>query len=583
MATTARPHAPLYKDTAHPAVTSPLDAQTEVEANMPIATPATKSCTETLMNNHPFENSYGAPFVGGYTPTSCAAPWSLIVLTFSSNVAGDQFDRTVDVTIGGTEIFLGTTSEPCCTGNAVSWSMQQDVTDYAPIFTTPQPVVVELDNVNTSTYTGIYDSSLIVTFYETGTASPAASAPDAVYGLTPQATTPVASGSFAGTLYGLSTPDQLAGRKVTFPRNLVRLEADLWAQGQGPCEEFWWSEPTDCGVGTPYREVAIYINGILAGAAPVYPTTFTGADGPGLWEPIPSPRAWDLRPYRVDLTPFVGLLTDGQPHLVQIGMTDAAYTSGDFWNVDADLLAWTQSYSPVTVGDLTAVGTPAFTETPQVDPSGQNVEATDSVSSSRTWTGWILGAKGQKINDTVTEKVTMSSDQAGAVDDRWTWDRDSAVSDGRQTTDDTSAADFSIVDGSLAHFEFTDDDAHSTLINGSSTETDRVQETMTTTDASGLAFNGAESESYGYADTAGACYDRSIATAAGQVVADEDPPKCPSTSPVAALSPGNSTPYGPGAGVPEAPAAVMLVLGGSGVAGLLILRRRRVRRQLIVF
>ncbi|HET9691809.1 MAG TPA: peptide-N4-asparagine amidase [Acidimicrobiales bacterium] len=582
--------APAHTDVAvsPQGVAPPTATQQETEADRPVPVPATASCTVTAMT-HTFGNSYGAPYVGTVrAPAACPGPWNTVVMTFTSEVGGVQFDRTVSVDVGGVQLLLGTTSEPCCTGaNAVTWTVTKDITDDQALFgATPTPLVVELDNVNDATYTGQYASTLSFTFYDTGQGAPVpAQLPVFVAGVTPQAVHPAGPGvGFAGNDYTIGAADQRASQPVTFPRDLATLQADLFAEGQGPCEEFWWSEPSDCGVGTPYREVTISIDGLLAGAAPIYPTTFTGADGPGLWEPIPSPRAWDLRAYRVDLTPFVAHLSDGRPHTVSLGVTDAAYTSGDFWALAADLLGTVQHYAPVTTGGLTAVGDPALAEAATSDPTGTGLVASDTVSSARTWRGWIAGADGTPVTTTVTETSTLSSSEAGAVDDAWTWKRQTGtVADGHEV-DTSSAADFSIVNAAVAHFSFTDDDATTRYVDGVADTTARTTEDMRTSDASGLAANGAETEDVGYADTAGSTYQATIAAVAGEYTTTTSG-RYPATTAVPLLAAGRSEAppagydSGPAPDLPEAPLVVGPLVAAALTAGIPLRRWRRVARR----
>jgi hypothetical protein len=225
------------------------------------------------------------------------------------------------------------------------------------------------------------------------------------------------------------------------------------------------------------------------------------------------------------------------------------------------------------------VGTPAIDETQTSDPTGQNVEDGDTVATSRTWTGWILGADGSQVQTTVTEKVSLTSTEAtAAVDDAWTWDRQtSTVADGTET-DVTSAADFSVITTDLTHFTFTDDDATSTYVSGAATATERDTEDMMTTDTTGLAYNGVESEDYAYADTAGTCYQQTIAAAAGEDTTTSDG-ICPATTAVPLLAAGGSVPTGPVPGLAESPVAVVPVLGAAGLVGLLLRRRRRAARR----
>jgi hypothetical protein len=131
----------------------------QVTADPPIEVPSTPSCSEQVIV-HDFANSYYAPALGRLTPpTACAAPWSKVVVSFSASVGGVQFDRLADVYVGAVDVFSTSTSEPCCTpGATVYWTWQKDVTEYLPLFTQAQPVTVFLNNVNDSTYTGVYQS-----------------------------------------------------------------------------------------------------------------------------------------------------------------------------------------------------------------------------------------------------------------------------------------------------------------------------------------------------------------------------------------------------------------------------------------
>ncbi len=549
---------------AQPAVTSPTANQVQAEADRPIPVPDTKSCTETIVD-HTFGNSYYAPATGTYTPPAdCPGPWNTVVLTLNASVGGDQFDRLLDITVGDAELMHGSTSEPCCTGgNTVSWSVQRDVTAYSSIFETSQPVLMQLDNVNDSTYTGQYATTVTLTFYETGPSAPAPDVPDAVLPIT-QVAGELASPQTANEpYYTVSSAGQQVGQSVTFPRNLSRLTAELYADGHGPCEEFWYTDPSNCA-GSPYREVAVYLDGVLAGAAPVYPVAFTGLDGPGLWEPIPSPRAWNLRPYDVDLTPFVGTLTDGLPHRVTLGVLDASYTSGDYWPVSANLLAWVQHDTAVTTGGLDASNAPAApTDTIATDAGGTDAAYHDVASHVLTWTGHIDTPTGPVTTTVTSTNGETSTEGATVLDDAtWTWDQTVATTAGGHTTTVDDDLGYSTTNAGPATFTFGDQGTHTESTDGVETEQSTFTESMTTAGATGLAYNGVESERYGYADTTGVCYDHLLESQAGQLTVDTTDPLCPSVT-------------APGTALPEVAYPIALVTLGAVAAGAVVVRRRR--------
>lgn len=61
-----------------------------------------------------------------------------------------------------------------------------------------------------------------------------------------------------------------------------------------------------CGGGT-YRELQVYVDGQLAGAAYPFPVLYTGGVNPFLWRPLSGIESLDIPAYRFDLTPFAGL------------------------------------------------------------------------------------------------------------------------------------------------------------------------------------------------------------------------------------------------------------------------------------
>jgi len=554
--------------TTPPGVTDPSGDQQQITAQRPAPVPPTRSCTTQIMS-HTFANSYYRPFTGSVSPpTACPGPWSDVVLTFTASVSKVQFDRTLDITVGGAELLRGSTSEPCCTGtNSVSWSVQRDVTQEQALLQQPdQPVLVALDNVNDATYTGQYATTASLTYYQPDATHPAATSPDVVLpvtALTPTTTAP--SGN--EPLFSLGSVGQSQGAAVTFPHNLARLTAELFGDGHGACEEFWWSEPSGCGAGNPYREVAISIDGQLAGAAPVFPTTFTGADGPGFWEPIPSPRAWDLRPYDVDLTPFVATLTDGKPHAVLISVLDPAYTrrGGAYWQVAATLLGSVQHDTAVTTGALTTASAPTTIDDTGNDPTGQDVAYSGTTSHVLDHVGHIDTPSGP-VTTAVHESMGETASQpADATTGSWHWSNTTSTTAGGHTTVADDEQTYGLTTTPLSSFAFVDDETTSTSVDGvrraSSARTERMR-----TSAAGLAYNGVELEDSGASDSTGLCYHRTIATAAGQVPVDTSDSACPATAP---------TDAGPAASLPEAPYAALLLLVALPVGALALRRRRR--------
>lgn len=77
--------------------------------------------------------------------------------------------------------------------------------------------------------------------------------------------------------------------------------------------KFWWSNAPQSAIDTfprygrlygysPFREIQLLIDGMLAGVAWPFPTIFTGGIVPGLWRPVVGIDAFDLKEYEVDIT-----------------------------------------------------------------------------------------------------------------------------------------------------------------------------------------------------------------------------------------------------------------------------------------
>ncbi|WP_441247625.1 peptide-N4-asparagine amidase [Kitasatospora sp. McL0602] len=319
-----------------------------VTALPPVTRPNTPHCTVTAMQ-HDFANSYGQPFTGTLTPPpDCPGPWSKVVLDWSGNVAGRQYDRLAGVWIGGSEVLRTSTPEPDPDG--IKWHVDTDITAFTPLLRTPQPVVVDLGNLVNDTYTGVFHMTMTVTYYQADRANPPADTADQVL--------PVSQSSTAPGWWNLGK-GQSATSTLTFPRNLTQAHLQVYARGGG-CEEFWYANVPDayaaahpdfglCGGGT-YREIQVQVDGRTAGTVQPFPAIYTGGISPLMWRPIPGIDAFRTLPYDVDLTPFAGTLTDGRPHTVTL-LPPAGIS--DLWTLDGSLFLTTDPWRQQTSGAVT--------------------------------------------------------------------------------------------------------------------------------------------------------------------------------------------------------------------------------------
>ena len=158
-------------------------------------------------------------------------------------------------------------------------------------------------------------------------------------------------GGDAGTL---NTTTDTISQSLNLPTNVERVYLDVIAQSQSNDEFWYFCVPNDqtsnlesCG-NTAFRETEIWIDGKPAGVAPVYPWIYTGGIDPYLWEPIPGVQTLDFKPYRVDLTPFAGVLSDGNTHTVAVSV----YNANSYFLATANLLVFEDHGASKVTGGL---------------------------------------------------------------------------------------------------------------------------------------------------------------------------------------------------------------------------------------
>lgn len=370
----------------------------------PVARPTTTPCTVTLFSELGFADYSAKPL--RYAPPRCAGPWARVVLTVDFTVtAGRQFDRTAQIFLGGVNLYFGTTAEPR-SKLAPSWHVERDVTDLSAIFRSSQTGAAILGNTVNSTYTSVVYGTAKLEFYPADAANPASAVPSEVVGL---------SGN--GSTFLNTTADQQAAT-LTLPRNVERAYLDVIAQSQAG-DEFWYTcvpnsvaaEFENCG-NTGYRETEVAIDGRPAGVAPVYPWIYTGGIDPYLWEPITGIETLNLKPYRVDLTPFAGVLSDGKPHTVSVSVFNADYG----FSVASNLLLYTDAGSKQTSGAVTADTlslTPVVQQQVYVGTAADGtVSGPVDVYQARSWmvSGYVETSHG-RVETTIQANTTFKNNQ----------------------------------------------------------------------------------------------------------------------------------------------------------------------------
>ncbi|HVR23719.1 MAG TPA: peptide-N4-asparagine amidase [Candidatus Polarisedimenticolia bacterium] len=377
-----------------------------VSADPKVTRPSTTPCVVQLFSNAEFDNFNPNSFT--YTPPAdCPGPWAKVVFEADINVtAGIQFDRTANFWLGPTNIYFGTTAEPS-PNLGPSWHVESDLTDYRPIFSNPQQGTADIGNLVNSTFTGIIFASASLEFYPVAKGQTAPVTADEVLALS--------AGPSGGTVALGSTSSTLSGT-FTMPTNVQAAYLDVYAQSQSG-DEFWYtcvpsdvaSELQSCS-NTAFRETEIAIDGQSAGVAPVFPWIFTGGIDPFLWFPIPGVQTLNFTPYRVNLTPFAGLLSNGQPHTVSLSV----YNANNYFSATASLLLYLDSGSTQTSGAITqntlAGPSPVVTEKLNVQPA--SIKGTVEVTSKRNFaiSGYVNTSHG-KVTTRVAQTVSFYNHQ----------------------------------------------------------------------------------------------------------------------------------------------------------------------------
>jgi hypothetical protein len=407
-----------------------IGSSNTVTADPLVPRPNEKPCVVPLFSNFQFVN-FNIQSYSFTPPADCPGPWDKVVFTADFSVtAGRQFDRTAIVDLAFVNLYFGTTPEPR-QNLAPAWHVERDVTGYSALFKSPQSGNVILGNIVNGTFTGVISGSATLEFYQAhGDKQDDATRPaDAVYPLRQ------ANGNEPALLF---TPaDQLA-TAFTLPHNVERAYLDVITQSQIG-DEFWYScvpndvaaELQSCG-GTAFREGEVTIDGTPAGVAPVYPWIYTGGIDPFLWEPIPGVQALNFVPYRVDLTPFAALLSDGNPHTIALSV----FNANNYFAATATLLVYLDHDSPQVTGEVTAntigAANPSVQENLQTDASG-DVSGTVTTGSSREFqvTGFVNTSHG-RVDTDVHQTVQFNNLQT------FTINSSTYIQDISQTTDVTS-------------------------------------------------------------------------------------------------------------------------------------------------
>lgn len=347
-----------------------------LEVSQPVLMPSNRVQDEdsapcsVLLMDHVFGFSYDKPFVGNYTPPNC--DFNRVVMNFSVVSAGRQFDRLALMYLNDTEVWRTSTAEPVASPG-IHWEYHKDMTQFLSLWKKPQTVIFDLGNLIDANYTASFNTTLRATFFkddvETATAPPA----DVII--------PITSLKFSSNAGNPTSvfllPEQKASRTVdSFPRNANRAVLSIQANGQA-MEEFWWSNFLQSDVAvfnattgmapgmSPFREVAAMIDGKVAGFQWPFPVIFTGGVVPTLHRPVVGLQAFNLREHEIDITPWLPLLCDGNPHTISFSVSGLLDDDGktaslstnitSSWFVTGKVFVWLDDETSITTGSTPEV------------------------------------------------------------------------------------------------------------------------------------------------------------------------------------------------------------------------------------
>ncbi|KAL5725492.1 hypothetical protein ACHQM5_008630 [Ranunculus cassubicifolius] len=359
-----------------------------IELTPPLPTSLlTPTCTTHLLQQDFAHTINSPPITTNYTPPPLQCLWTNAILEFSASCKGDQYDRIAGVWLDGVEILRTSTAEPTEAG--VYWRVQKDITRYKSLLNgNDSRLSVMLENVVNDVYTGVYHVNISVSYYYNGGEAPApapgpAQGPQSssaiqiytknelrlklVYEKPADMIIPISeSDDQAGYWYRIQSEKDVKFKEILIPGNTHKAVLDIYVSFHGN-DEFWYSNPPDSYIklnnltttrgNGAFRYVFVTIDGVYAGSILPFPVIFTGGINPLFWEPVVAIGAFDLPCYQLDFSPFLGLLLDGKPHVIGIGVSESI----SFWLVDANLHLWLDS------GSSTVLASSVISPVPEIE------------------------------------------------------------------------------------------------------------------------------------------------------------------------------------------------------------------------
>lgn len=276
--------------------------------------------------------------------------------------------------LGDIEVFRTSTAEP--TTDGIVWTYTKEMSQYRSLWMEPQKLIFDLDNLINDKYTGSFNATLTA-YFSRGQKTKTA---DLILPISAQK-----SASDSASAFTVPADDATVFHRV--PSAVSRAIVSISACGQDE-EEFWWSNvfssdtyAFNSTVGelygySPFREIQVHIDGILAGVVWPFPIIFTGGVAPGFWRPIVGIDAFDLRQPEIDISPFLPLLTDGRDHSFAIkivgldvaedGTATISNSVGSNWVVTGAVFLYLGEDSSYTARDTSMAAPEVIAPAPKI-------------------------------------------------------------------------------------------------------------------------------------------------------------------------------------------------------------------------
>lgn len=360
-------------------------------------------------------------------PPACPWPWAKVIL--SVDLAGPGTTHIANITIGlgdashnpvfSTRLFVGGAQ---FNAGQARWRVERDITEYAPLLRTPRPGFArDTDGYyrDPNREDGARASGRMI-FYPATTPQTVAQTADVVM--------PLAYGS---------------AQLENLPRNIERAYLDVYAQ----LPTFWFTcvpdnaasnwpllvqtplapgdndgtyEPDSQGcAGTGYKDVIVFVDGQAAGTAPLYPWLNSDINirySRSVDVPVPTPQSINFMPFRMDLTPFAALLSNGSVHIIEIQYGDVGGSFRGTYSTGALLLhldeGSTQTTGAVLRNSLHGVALQASTEQNDWSVDGATLMGQVARSYRRAWeiAGYVNTSHG-RVDTTVQQEQVFSNAQ----------------------------------------------------------------------------------------------------------------------------------------------------------------------------